>query len=150
MTLFFSRPSTNGFHPTDTTRDPRPNEKEGEHYHFTTKEAFRDLISQGGFIEHAEFGKNFYGTSFAAVQKITDAGKTCILDIEMEGVKQLRNSHISARYLFLAPPSFEELEKRLRGRGTDSEKAVTRRLEQARREMEWAEEQPYSPTPPRT
>jgi guanylate kinase len=80
-----------------------------------------------------------YGTSFDAVRLVQDAGKTCILDIEMEGVKQLRRSHLEARYLFLSPPSHEELERRLRGRGTDKEEAVLKRLKQAKVEMEYSQ-----------
>jgi len=82
-----------------------------------------------------------YGTSFAAVRTVQEAGKTCILDIEMEGVKQLHKSHLHARYLFLAPPSFDELERRLRGRGTDTEDAIQKRLTQAKAEMDYAQEQ---------
>jgi guanylate kinase len=110
------------------------------HYHFVTKDAFEDKIAKNGFIEHARFGSNLYGTSFDAVSSIRDEGKTCILDIEMEGVKQMHKSELEARYLFIQPPSEEVLEKRLRGRGTDKEEDIMMRLEQAKVELEYAKE----------
>lgn len=69
---------------TDTTRGPRPGEQDGREYHFTTKEAFLKLVDEGGFIEHAQFGGNHYGTSVAAVKHVADQGRICVLDIEME------------------------------------------------------------------
>lgn len=70
--------------PLDTTRQPRAGEEDGREYHFTTKEEFQHLIEQQGFIEHAQFGSNYYGTSFEAVRNIAEQGRICILDIEME------------------------------------------------------------------
>lgn len=69
---------------TDTTRAPRPGEKDGREYHFTSRDAFLHLVSEGGFIEHAQFGGNYYGTSVEAVRAIAEEGRVCILDIEME------------------------------------------------------------------
>ena len=140
-------PSRFGFSVSHTTRDPRPGEQTGREYHFTTREAFQNLVNEDGFLEHATFSQNMYGTSAAAVRTVMQQGRICILDIEMEGVKQIRKREdfgsgprgSGARYLFLSPPSLEELEKRLRGRGTDSEEDVRKRLEQARREMEFAQ-----------
>lgn len=123
---------------TDTTRSPRPGETDGKDYNFVTREAFQKLIDEGGFIEHAQFGSNLYGTSFGAVEAVERAGTTCILDIEMEGVKQVHKSHLKARFLFLSPPGMEELERRLRGRGTDKEEDVLKRLRQAEVEMEFS------------
>lgn len=122
-----------------TTRSPRDGEEDGTHYNFTTKEHFKDLISQNAFIEHAQFGSNLYGTSFAAVEAIEREGKICVLDIEMEGVKQMHKSHLRARYLFMKPPSEEILAERLRGRGDTKEEDVKMRLEQAKVEMKYAE-----------
>lgn len=126
---------------TDTTRAPRPGEQDGREYHFVSKDRFAELISQNAFIEHATFNTNNYGTSFGAVSDVAEAGKTCILDIEMEGVKQIKShpefSQIT-RFLFISPPSLETLEQRLRGRATDSDADIKRRLEQARKEMEYA------------
>ncbi|GKZ18855.1 hypothetical protein AbraIFM66951_001813 [Aspergillus brasiliensis] len=124
----------------DTTRAPRPGEQDGREYYFTTKEDFLDLVSKNGFIEHAQFGGNYYGTSVQAVKNIAEQGRICILDIEMEGVKQVKRTDLNARFLFLAPPSVEELEKRLRGRGTETEESLTKRLAQAKNELEYAKE----------
>lgn len=107
-------------------------------YHFTTKEKFLALVEEGGFIENAQYGSNHYGTSVKAVQDIEDQGRVCILDIEMEGVKQVKQSSLKARYLFLAPPSLEVLEKRLRGRGTETDDAIEKRLKQAEAELEFS------------
>ncbi|KAF2227268.1 P-loop containing nucleoside triphosphate hydrolase protein [Elsinoe ampelina] len=131
-------PDRFGFSVSHTTRSPRPGEEHGKDYHYVSKEDFQTKISEGGFIEHAQFGSNMYGTSFAAVDDVTSTGKTCILDIEMEGVKQVKNSHLKARFLFLQPPSVEVLEQRLRGRGTDTEEAILERLKQAEKELEFA------------
>lgn len=96
-------------------------------------------MDEGGFIEHAQFGSNLYGTSVEAVRKVRDeGGRCCILDIEMEGVKQVKKTDLNARFLFLQPPSVEVLEKRLRGRGTDKEEAILERLKQADKEIEYA------------
>jgi guanylate kinase len=122
----------------DTTRSPREGEDHGTHYHFVSRAEFSDLVAANAFIEHATFGANAYGTTFAAVASIQDAGKTCVLDIEMEGVKQMHTSHLAARYLFIQPPSMEVLEARLRGRGTDKEEAIAMRLQQAGKELEYA------------
>ncbi|KAJ5602157.1 hypothetical protein N7510_011691 [Penicillium lagena] len=115
-------------------------EQDGREYNFTTKEAFLDLVAQNGFIENAQFGGNHYGTSVQAVKDVADKSRICILDIEMEGVKQVKRTDLNARFLFLAPPSLEELEKRLRGRGTESEDSLRQRLAQARNELEYAQQ----------
>jgi len=138
--LFREYPDRFGFSISHTTRAPRGQEQNGKEYHFVTKDDFKKLIEEGGFIEHAQFGSNFYGTSFKAVDDITKQNRTCILDIEMEGVKQVKKSHLNARFLFLQPPSVEILEKRLRGRGTDSEDAIQQRLAQAQNELEFAKQ----------
>ena len=104
-----------------------------------TRDAFEKLIADNGFIEHAQFGGNFYGTSVAAVKDIAAKGHICILDIEMEGVKQVKKTDLEARFVFLAPPSVAELERRLRGRGTETEESLQKRLKQAEKEMEYAE-----------
>lgn len=125
---------------TDTTRSPRAGEEDGREYNFTSKEAFSDLIAANGFIEHAQFGGNFYGTSVSAVKQVSESGKIPILDIEMEGVKQVKKTDLNARFLFLAPPSIEELERRLRGRGTETEDSLRKRLDQATHELEYSRE----------
>ncbi|KAL8763790.1 MAG: hypothetical protein Q9184_000492 [Pyrenodesmia sp. 2 TL-2023] len=127
--------------PTDTTRPPRPNEQDGREYNFTTSPLFLALVDSGGFIEHAQFGGNYYGTSVKAVKDVAENGRICVLDIEMEGVKQVKKSDLNARFLFLSPPSIEVLEQRLRGRGTDDEESVRKRLQQAEKELEYSKQE---------
>ena len=136
--LFEKYPDRFGFSVSHTTRSPRDGEEDGVAYNFVTKDAFRKLVEENGFIEHAQFGSNLYGTSVEAVKKVAEAGKQCILDIEMEGVKQVKNKELNARFVFLQPPSVEILEKRLRGRGTDKEEAIQERLAQASKEIEYS------------
>ncbi|KAM3420500.1 hypothetical protein BST61_g3768 [Cercospora zeina] len=121
-----------------TTRDPRAGEEHGKDYWYVSKDDFKKKIDENGFIEHAQFGSNFYGTSVQAVKDVAEQGRTCILDIEMEGVKQVKKTDLNARYLFLQPPSVEILEQRLRGRQTDKEEAIQQRLEQAEKEIEFS------------
>ncbi|PYH81744.1 guanylate kinase [Aspergillus uvarum CBS 121591] len=138
--LFADYPNTFGFSISHTTRSPRAGEQDGREYYFATKEDFLDLVSKNGFIEHAQFGGNHYGTSVQAVKNIAEQGRICILDIEMEGVKQVKRTDLNARFLFLAPPSVEELERRLRGRNTETEESLKKRLAQAKNELEYAKE----------
>lgn len=121
-----------------TTRSPRPGESHGVHYHFVPHADFEALIARDGFVEHAQFSGNRYGTSRQAIRDLEDQGKVVVLDIEMEGVKQIKASGMDARFVFVAPPSEEELEKRLRGRGTEKEESVLKRLDQAKRELEFS------------
>lgn len=102
-------------------------------------EEFEALIAKDGFVEHAKFGGNRYGTSKATIEEQTAKGRVVVLDIEMEGVKQIKKSAIDARYIFIAPPSLEALEQRLRGRGTETEESIQKRLAQANNELEYAE-----------
>ncbi|KAF6844119.1 Guanylate kinase [Colletotrichum musicola] len=139
--LFDRHPDTFALSVSHTTRGPRPGEADGVDYHFVTREAFDDLVRADGFVEHATFGSNAYGTSKATIEEQSAKGRVVVLDIEMEGVKQIKNSGIPARYVFIAPPSEEELEKRLRGRGTEKEESIQKRLNQAKVELE------YSKTP---
>ncbi|KAJ5909156.1 guanylate kinase [Penicillium taxi] len=136
--LFADYPDKFGFSVSHTTRQPRAGEEEGISYYFVTRESFLDQVSQGLFIEHAQFGGNYYGTSVQAVKTVAEKNRICILDIEMEGVKQMKQTQLNARYLFLAPPSVEELERRLRGRGTETEDSLSKRLAQARNELEYS------------
>jgi guanylate kinase len=123
-----------------------PNQKhtqDGVHYHFTTRESFESDISQSKFLEYAHVHKNIYGTSIKAVQDVATSGKCCVLDIDVQGARQVRAApRLPAIFVFVAPPNQEELEKRLRGRGTDSEEQVITRLDSARVEMESAENEP--------
>lgn len=126
----------------DTTRGPRPGEVTGKDYHFVTVDDFKSLIEKDGFIEWAQFSGNYYGSSIAAVKDVSDIQKkTCILDIDMQGVKLVKKTDLNARFLFLAPPSLEDLKSRLVGRGTETPDAVLKRLEAAEKEMAYSKEE---------
>ncbi|KAL3144314.1 hypothetical protein ABBQ32_004076 [Trebouxia sp. C0010 RCD-2024] len=127
-----------GFSCSHTTRLPRAGEKEGVEYHFTTREKFEKGIEDGKFLEHATVHNNLYGTSIRAVQNVAAAGKCCILDIDVQGARQVRkrSDQIRAIFVFLKPPSFGELEKRLRGRGTESEEQIQTRLATSKVELD--------------
>ncbi|KAJ4980072.1 hypothetical protein NE237_010852 [Protea cynaroides] len=129
-------PSTFGFSVSHTTRAPREKEKDGVHYHFTKRSMMEKAIQDGKFFEFASVHGNLYGTSVEAVQVVADAGKRCILDIDVQGARQVRASSLEAIFIFICPPSFEELEKRLCGRGTETEEQVQKRLRAAKVELE--------------
>ena len=118
-----------------TTRAPREGECEGESYFFHSRERFDALVQAGGLLEWAEFAGNCYGTPRAPVEQRLQEGRPVLLEIELEGARQVRGSFPKAVQIFLAPPSFEELERRIRGRGTDAEEAIQRRLLRAREEL---------------
>ncbi|KAK2735963.1 hypothetical protein FQN57_001036 [Myotisia sp. PD_48] len=138
--LFAEYPDKFGFSISHTTRSPRAGEEHAREYYFTDKASFLKLVDDGGFIEHAVFGGNHYGTSTQAVREVRDKGRICVLDIEMEGVKQVKRTDLNARFVFIAPPSLEELERRLRGRGTETEESLNKRLAQAKVELKYAKE----------
>jgi guanylate kinase len=123
-----------------TTRAPREGEVEGQSYFFLSRERFEQQVAEGGFLEWAEFAGNLYGTPRAPVEAQLAAGRPVLLEIELEGARQVRQSFPAACQLFIEPPSFEELERRIRGRGTDSEEAIARRLARARVELAAAPE----------
>ena len=104
-----------------TTRAPRPGERDGVDYHFISREQFMDWVDQGAFLEHAEFVGNCYGTPLASVQREMAAGRQVILEIEVQGALQVREKMPEAHLVFIEPPSLEELERRLRGRGTEAD-----------------------------
>jgi len=118
-----------------TTRRPRPGEVHGVHYFFVDGEEFDRLVEQGELLEWAEFAGNRYGTPRRPVLEKLAAGVPTLLEIDLEGARQVRRSMPDALLVFLAPPSWEELEKRLRGRGTEPEDVIARRLEAGRIEM---------------
>jgi len=132
-------PDAFGFSVSHTTRSPREGEEDGVSYHFTDRESMQKAIDEGEFIEHAVFSGNMYGTSKTAIRSVMDDGKICILDIDMQGVKQIKETDLNPLYVFIKPPSIEELEKRLRGRGTETEESLTKRLSAAAAEIEYGE-----------
>ncbi|KAH9479595.1 Guanylate kinase [Psilocybe cubensis] len=138
--LFAEFPDSFGFSVSHTTREPRLGEVNGKDYHFTTIQSFRELIQQGAFIEHAEFSGNFYGTSFETVRQVQQGGRRCILDIEAQGVRQIKKTDLNPVYLFISPPSMADLRARLQGRGTETESSVQKRLATALKEIQYAKE----------
>lgn len=137
--LFDEFPDTFKFSVSHTTRVPRPGEKDGTHYHFTNKEKMEEQIKNGEFIESATFSGNLYGTSKQAVEEVQRLGKICVLDIDIQGVKQIKRTHLNPFYIFIKPPSVLELERRLKARNTETEESLQRRLAVAKTELEYGE-----------
>ncbi len=119
------------FSVSSTTRAPRPGEVDGVNYHFLSRDQFQHDIDTGRFLEHAQFSGNFYGTNRHEIEEAAKAGHDLLLDIEVQGARQLQEKGVEAVYIFVIPPSFAELERRLRSRNTESEAAIERRLKQA-------------------
>ena len=118
-----------------TTRAPRAGEVDGQSYFFLSRQAFEQQVAEGGLLEWAEFAGNLYGTPRGPVEEQLAAGRPVLLEIELEGARQVRQNFPAGFQLFIKPPSFAELERRIRGRGTDSEHAIAQRLERARVEL---------------
>lgn len=118
-----------------TTRGMRPGEVDGRDYHFTEVETFRSMIADGAFLEHAQVFDNFYGTSRSSALDMMERGVDVILEIDWQGAEQVRQKMSEAVSIFILPPSREELERRLRGRGTDADEVIAKRLGQAVEEM---------------
>ena len=118
-----------------TTRPPRPGEIDGQHYFFQTRPDFEAQVACGGFLDWAEFAGHLYGTPRPPVEAQLAEGRPVLLEIELEGARQVRRTFPAAFQVLIKPPSFEELERRIRGRGTDSEEAILRRLARAREEL---------------
>uniref|UniRef100_A0A0A9YK07 guanylate kinase n=1 Tax=Lygus hesperus TaxID=30085 RepID=A0A0A9YK07_LYGHE len=136
--LFDEVPNTFGFSVSHTTRQPRPGEQHGIDYYFSTKEDILKGVDNGEFLETASFSGNMYGTSYSSVKNVISSGKICILDIEMQGVIQVKQRQdLNPVTVFVKPPSLEILEERLRKRGTETEESLRRRLDTAKKEMEY-------------
>ncbi|CAH2351631.1 guanylate kinase [[Candida] railenensis] len=136
--LFAEFPDKFGFSVSNTTRQPRAGEVDGKDYHFTTVEGFQKAIEENKFLEWAQFSGNYYGTSIKSVEDVATSGKICLLDIDMQGVKSVKASHLNARYLFISPPSIESLRERLEGRGTETPESLAKRINSASAELEYA------------
>jgi len=117
------------------TRSMRPGEKHSEHYFFVSKEEFREMIERDAFLEHAEVFGNYYGTSRETIEQVLASGVDVFLDIDWQGAQQIRKKMPQARSIFVLPPSKDELDRRLRGRGQDSEDVIAKRMAQAVAEM---------------
>ena len=118
-----------------TTRNPRIGEKDGENYYFISDEKFKDMIDKKDFLEWAQFAGNYYGTPLSKVNEKIEKGFIVLLEIEVEGAKQIKEKFPEALSIFLLPPSKAELEKRIRNRGTEKEEAINRRLSRANYEI---------------
>jgi guanylate kinase len=123
-----------------TTRAPRPGERDGVEYRFVSREQFAEMAARGDLLEYAEFAGNLYGTPRAAVETRLAAGDPTLLEIDLQGARQIRAALPDAQLVFLAPPDWDELERRLSGRGTEIGASVTERLDQARIEIAAADE----------
>jgi guanylate kinase len=119
-----------------TTRAPREGEKDGEAYHFVTQDRFREMISQEEFLEFAEYVGEFYGTPSKPIIECIETGRDVLLDIEIQGARQVVSKMPGAVTIFIIAPDMEELERRLRGRGTDTEEKLIARLARAKLELE--------------
>ena len=123
-----------------TTRNPRVGEKDGLNYYFISEERFKDMIDKKEFLEWAQFAGNYYGTPLSTVNEKIEKGFIVLLEIEVEGAKQIKEKFPESLSIFLLPPSKEELEKRIRNRGTEKEEAIDRRLSRADYEIASSDE----------
>lgn len=128
-----------GFSVSYTTRAPRGEERDGVEYNFVTRDKFVAMRSRGAFCEWAEVHGNFYGTATKPVAEMLDSGRDVLFDIDVQGAKQLKKTFYKGTYVFLLPPSREELVSRLEGRGTDSPESIAKRLANASGELAQAE-----------
>ena len=118
-----------------TTRLPRPGEKDGENYYFMSRPSFEELISQGGFLEYAEVFGNYYGTPLQKIEERRQAGQDILLEIDIQGAMKVMDKCPDGVFIFLLPPSLKELERRIRGRGTETEESIAHRLGKAKEEI---------------
>lgn len=123
-----------------TTRSPRPGEIDGKNYYFVSRPTFERMVANGELLEWAEFAGNYYGTPRLPVEAQIKAGNCVILEIELEGARQIRKTFPNSLRIFILPPSLDELEQRIRGRGQDTEEAIARRLKRAHEEINAASE----------
>ncbi len=123
-----------------TTRRPRPGEVDGRHYHFVDDAGFDRLVADGALLEWARFAGHRYGTPRAPLKEKLEAGVSCLLEIDVAGARQVRQAEPEARLVFLAPPSWDELVRRLTGRGTEPPEVLERRLAAAKEELAAADE----------
>ncbi|MGZ5419088.1 MAG: guanylate kinase [Solirubrobacterales bacterium] len=127
-----------------TTRDPRPGEQEGREYHFLSPEEFERRVAAGEFLEHATYSGNRYGTLRSEVDRRLAGGRSVVLEIEIQGARQVRESMPEAVQIFIAPPDPGALRERLAGRGTDSPEQIEARLRTADEELEARSEFPHT------
>lgn len=138
-----TRPSALQYSISVTTREPRQGEIDGTHYFFKKKQEFEKMIENGDLLEWAEYVGNYYGTPLDYVEKTLNEGKDVLLEIEVQGALQVKKNFPEGVFIFLAPPSMEELEDRITGRGTETEELIKNRMNAARAEMERMENYDY-------
>lgn len=138
--LFQEHDSIFGFSVSHTTRNPRPGEENGKDYYFVTREVMQRDIAAGDFIEHAEFSGNLYGTSKEAVRAVQAMNRICVLDVDLQGVRNIKKTDLDPIYISVQPPSLDVLEQRLRLRNTETEDSLAKRLAAARADMESSKE----------
>ncbi len=126
-----------------TTRAPRGQEQNGVEYHFLSREEFEKMIEENGFYEYAQYVGNYYGSPKKPVEKWRSEGKDVILEIEVQGCKKVKSIEPGCISIFIKPPSLEVLEKRLRGRGTETEEVIAKRMARAKEELLLAEDYDY-------
>jgi guanylate kinase len=126
-----------------TTRTSRPGEMHGRQYYFYDKATFEKMLAEGGFLEHADYVGDYYGTPARAVHESLERGQDVLLELELVGARKVKEQLPEAVMIFIAPPTLIELERRLRGRGTDSEEKVQKRLNRAREEIKAVQEFDY-------
>ena len=118
-----------------TTRAPRPGEIDGYHYHFVTREEFEKTVAEDGFLEYAEYNGNFYGTPEAPIRRLLNEGKNVMLEIEVQGAEKVMDHRSDVVSIFITTPSYAELERRLRGRGTEPEEVIQKRMKTSQYEL---------------
>lgn len=119
-----------------TTRKPRPGELDGVNYHFLTKEQFEEHIANGDFVEYAEYVGNYYGTLYSEIKGKTDEGINVILELEVQGAENVKKMFPDSVLIWILPPDYSTLESRLKGRGTESDDVVAKRMQTALKELE--------------
>lgn len=126
-----------------TTRTMRPGEVDGVDYYFVSKEEFQEMIEEDSLLEYAEYVGNFYGTPFHKIEENLSKGKDVFLEIEVQGALKVRDKMPDGIFIFLAPPSLQELESRITGRGTDSDEVIYERIQKAHEEIEMMKHYDY-------
>ena len=126
-----------------TTREKRTGEAHGKQYYFYTRDEFTELLAKDGFLEHADYVGDYYGTPAGPVRKALEQGQDVLVELELVGARQVKAKLPEAVMIFIAPPTLVELERRLRGRGTDSEEKIQKRLRRAREEIRAVKEFDY-------
>ncbi|MBW1943581.1 MAG: guanylate kinase [Deltaproteobacteria bacterium] len=118
-----------------TSRGPRGKEEAGVHYHFVDRTTFRAMIEDGAFLEWARVYDDYYGTAYSSIEDQLDSGNDVIMDLDPQGAKNIKKAHPASILIFILPPSYEALEKRLRERATEEERAIQSRLRKAHRQL---------------